>query len=761
MEAVQGSILGPHSTASNAAVVAAAVAAEAQQQQLARAQFSRVASPATVDLRVANEQRPGSEQQRMSATPGADQQAQNSIKLLTKDFEKAEQLRREKLLLAKQTMDMYEKKIADGKRYQYLEQQMRNLEDEEQTLLANRNELRKQEIRIVNHERVAPQFYHKNPELRSTVTEAIRKIEEKMSAIKHVKRSLEESMRKLVNSAGPSGVIVRGGAEERSVGLVSKGAMKEFPASVAKQEVSVPSVPSPLAAATLIGINRSVNDSTLVHKKETPAIHQQQQSQAQLYMAQLAQRVKPADPGAPSLTLGRSAAQFRSDQPYKDELKLDTGVSEQSRQQVQTTEEELSMADVKRKTGLYNAILPSKVDTHHSPGLRTTRAGPTRVSGILGKTNIDADNRQLNPSEEQALHKQLTANISSPSPHLSGLSCPKQQPSGNTSPPPQFAHLPSAVASFQQQALRQSQSPQIISASQASQSPAPKLPTSSVGAMFGSPVPVNVSAAIMSPRATLSINPNTSTSRPSTHPSPQSSGAFSMSTPGSSPFQMSPSLGSMSPSISASPHAAFGTPFQVPAFVPTQQLNIPNVLFPSAATSPAMGNETSLKSQKSSEKTEKPLPVGTCASSFSPATSDPTRSVGNVTSALEEMSSESSSGNAATTTQAEATPSYSNDYEPLSPDAVDSSPQNTGYSSSQTGTPEQNGMRLFSMLNLPESGSSSSTSARQGLSEFEESPREYEQVLPASTPAIQQPSATVQPAQSGAENYFEPLSDDE
>lgn len=65
------------------------------------------------------------------------------------------------------------------------------------------------------------------------------------------------------------------------------------------------------------------------------------------------------------------------------------------------------------------------------------------------------------------------------------------------------------------------------------------------------------------------------------------------------------------------------------------------------------------------------------------------------------------------------------------------------------------------MLNLPESGSSSSTSARQGLSEFEESPREYEQVLPASTPAIQQPSATVQPAQSGAENYFEPLSDDE
>lgn len=57
----------------------------------------------------------------------------------------------------------------------------------------------------------------------------------------------------------------------------------------------------------------------------------------------------------------------------------------------------------------------------------------------------------------------------------------------------------------------------------------------------------------------------------------------------------------MSPSISASPHAAFGTPFQVPAFVPTQQLNIPNVLFPSAATSPAMGNETSLKSQKSSE----------------------------------------------------------------------------------------------------------------------------------------------------------------
>lgn len=39
-------------------------------------------------------------------------------------------------------------------------------------------------------------------------------------------------------------------------------------------------------------------------------------------MAQLAQRVKPADPGAPSLTLGRSAAQFRSDQPYKDGLLL-------------------------------------------------------------------------------------------------------------------------------------------------------------------------------------------------------------------------------------------------------------------------------------------------------------------------------------------------------------------------------------------------------------------------------------------------------
>ena len=67
--------------------------------------------------------------------------------------------------------------------------------------------------------------------------------------------------------AGPSGVIVRGMGEERSPGLVSKGAVKEFPSSLTRHEQMISPMHSPHAPSSLIGINRTQNDSTVGQKK--------------------------------------------------------------------------------------------------------------------------------------------------------------------------------------------------------------------------------------------------------------------------------------------------------------------------------------------------------------------------------------------------------------------------------------------------------------------------------------------------------------
>uniref|UniRef100_A0A0N5AZ09 POU domain protein n=1 Tax=Syphacia muris TaxID=451379 RepID=A0A0N5AZ09_9BILA len=803
MEAVQNIMLGTHSTTPNAAAVAAAVAAESQ-QQLARAQLSRVVSPAAVaaasmDLRVTVDKRPSTDQQRMSASSGIDQQqAQNSIKLLNKDYEKAEQIRREKFLIARQTMDMYEKKIADVKRYQHLEQRMRNVEQDEQTLISRRLELQQQEIRIMSQARIMPEFYIKNPELLTSVTEEIKRNEEKISALNHVKRSLQESLRKLDETylgdmPGSSGVIVRGASEDRSIGLVSKGAVKEFPASLGKQEFVPATVPSSLAAAALIGMNRTQNDLAATFKKDNvaaaaaavavAAAAAQQQSQAQLYMAQLAQHMKPPDPSGPSLTLGRAAPQFRSDQA--SDTKLDNRISEQNRQHIQNIEKDVA-ADVKRKTGLFNALLPSKVESRHSPGVRNARpvVAANRVSnlGLLGKSNSDGDNRQLSSLGGPSIHQGLSTAASSSSPRLPNItSNTKSTTSRSSSPSSQFSHLPSVVSSsFSPAALRQSISPQVLSVAQpSSHSPVQKISAPPVNTLFAPSVSTAAASAVgvpsmISPRSNLSVN----SSRSSTHPSPQSSGAFTVPTPGSSPFQISPSLEAMSSNINASPHGTFNSPFQIPSFASGQQLGISGGLFSTAASnSSAVPVEAGSKSQKPSENQEKVQPSSSSPGSFS--ASDIIDSAQQLVSSslvkTECTVTELLSNVNTPTTQARVTPSYSNDYEPLSPDAVDSSPSNVVYpSSSQAATPEQNGMRLFSMLNLPESGSNSSVSVRQGLSEFEESPREYEQRT--ATPPSAQPPHTVAGAstivssstpaaasitKSGTENYFEPLSDDE
>lgn len=65
-------------------------------------------------------------------------------------------------------------------------------------------------------------------------------------------------------------MIVRGANEERAVGLgvVSKGAMKEFPPSMNKSAIGITAPQSSsFSPHGLIGINRPQNDSTLAGRR--------------------------------------------------------------------------------------------------------------------------------------------------------------------------------------------------------------------------------------------------------------------------------------------------------------------------------------------------------------------------------------------------------------------------------------------------------------------------------------------------------------
>ncbi|VDM42298.1 unnamed protein product [Toxocara canis] len=721
-----------------------------QQHQTALAQLVSMSS--AVAAAAADPQQQQQQQRQLSAASAALSAANSQ---LFNDFRNAEQMRKERDEGVKQ-----------------LEAQQRQ---EEARLVEELNHATRLEYpRAVMYQ---------NTELAQAQLQKIEQLKERHSALQHYKRALDEKLldEKLQKTAGlqaaaagASGVIVRGATEERAtaLGVVSKGAMKEFPPSMAKSAIGIAGPPSSFSAHGLIGISRSPNESTMAARRLVA--HGQATSQQQ----QLQQQESVSHANAAEVGAARSHA--RADSMINagivrktcDPLMFDLNQSAQSLFRAHyhnVIDDELSgndapsSAEVKRKSGnkslfmigIHTVYLPSVPGGHHTPSMKMSSSATAGHRRTTTSPALSMQRAGALPSTHAA----------APSPL--GVTTPQQQQtasaSARSSPSAaQFAHvLPASMQHPQPQSHHSPSHPSI--ASTIPLQPASLSMRAGTGSPAGVAFPSRTPAAtpsLMSPRTPLTINPGLASPISSTHPSPQTPAtappaAFRASTPSSSPFQMSPSLGSLSPNVGASPRGSLSNlTFHAAAFTHPAGISTVSSSVLASNTQPTTApSEAPNKSQLPSVKPSEP--------------------------SAEEPSSAS----------AETRPEpfmVSANFEPLSPDNGDSPPMSDFNSTSQSGdtsaavnkltvicmiqsfkvkepykriiagTPDQSCMPLFSLLNLPENGSVNSTPVRPVLStaDLHDSMNDEQDTVTSSI------VTTVTSARPPPPTY-EPLSDDE
>ncbi|KHN78916.1 Nuclear receptor corepressor 1 [Toxocara canis] len=700
-----------------------------QQHQTALAQLVSMSS--AVAAAAADPQQQQQQQRQLSAASAALSAANSQ---LFNDFRNAEQMRKERDEGVKQ-LEAQQRQISEERRN--VEQQRRRVEEEEARLVEELNHATRLEYpRAVMYQ---------NTELAQAQLQKIEQLKERHSALQHYKRALDEKLldEKLQKTAGlqaaaagASGVIVRGATEERAtaLGVVSKGAMKEFPPSMAKSAIGIAGPPSSFSAHGLIGISRSPNESTMAARRLVA--HGQATSQQQ----QLQQQESVSHANAAEVGAARSHA--RADSMINagivrktcDPLMFDLNQSAQSLFRAHyhnVIDDELSgndapsSAEVKRKSGIHTVYLPSVPGGHHTPSMKMSSSATAGHRRTTTSPALSMQRAGALPSTHAA----------APSPL--GVTTPQQQQtasaSARSSPSAaQFAHvLPASMQHPQPQSHHSPSHPPI--ASTIPLQPASLSMRAGTGSPAGAAFPSRTPAAtpsLMSPRTPLTINPGLASPISSTHPSPQTPAtappaAFRASTPSSSPFQMSPSLGSLSPNVGASPRGSLSNlTFHAAAFTHPAGISTVSSSVLASNTQPTTApSEAPNKSQLPSVKPSEP--------------------------SAEEPSSAS----------AETRPEpfmVSANFEPLSPDNGDSPPMSDFNSTSQSGTPDQSCMPLFSLLNLPENGSVNSTPVRPVLStaDLHDSMNDEQDTVTSSI------VTTVTSARPPPPTY-EPLSDDE
>ncbi|MFH4980321.1 hypothetical protein AB6A40_007030 [Gnathostoma spinigerum] len=488
-----------------------------------------------------------------------------------------------------------------------------------------------------------------------------------------------------------SSVIVRGFGEDRygsSVGVVSKGAMKEFPPSVAKQPTNFQSQ-SQLTSASrnLMGLNRPHVDASSLSKNQAQqrSLHSPRHSSSDHhYSSQLnssslssgltvpSAQISRSDPMLPTANVRKTAdpmmcelsarsEAFRAHCSSVIEEELNRNESQAGRS-LGLTATSAAAIEVKRKSGIHTVYLPSlPQQSHHQLSMKTVHRSALSPPLPIQRSSTSSQN----PLPASNVFHQSQAGLARASPLGS-----TQKPPPSSVPPgssgshissPTFSHLSAATPLVSQGSLpfRSTASP--------------------TAASFPSSTRNMRSSHLASPRTPLSINPNLTSPLSSQHSSPVASNVVKAQSASSSPFPMSPSFAPSSPGINRSPRPS--------SFTPTLLFHAPftQPLLSSAVTSPVAASplSSSLPAQPTISNT-----LSTSTTSTTLSESPP------------EMKSPAS--------KSEVVIASAN-YEPLSPDTAESPPPSEFVGSVPTGTPDQTCMPLFSLLNLPDNGSSTST----------------------------------------------------
>ncbi|VDM96193.1 unnamed protein product [Thelazia callipaeda] len=654
------------------------------------------------------------------ATDNTEQQRTNiqtfctSTTQLYNDFHNAEQMRKEHDENARQ-MEAQQKRLEE---IRYIEQQRRRvLEVKFETLVLEEARINDELSRISQIDYPRALRSQDSEAVRSSL-QAIERLKERRTAMQHYLRAYDEGLKSLSTRSGavcsgPSGVIVKGASDERimtTAGLVSKGAVKEFPPSVSRNSMQQSST-SNISSQGLIGIKRTLNDSALAVTIE----------------GRVSIKISTCHcPSASSLSPATSEANVTSRRSRADSIGCRKGLESNMFDSGQAslmyrsnshniTDDELSRGDqrniqsggeMRRKSGIHTVYLPSLPDVHHTINAKTaagqklgnsqTVTGASRHSSSISHSQSFASSSLSRPSLSQQLH-----------------------------------HFPHFIPALPQHQARFS-TPQSISTPGNISSHV--LPSSTV---FGCPVvgPANYSSGVhtsastfISPRTPVSINLNLTISHPAHAPLHNASNITIPAPVASSPFQVSvlepPSntfLLTIANSLKFQPLVTADS--SSPKFQPS--ILVPGIILMFPYT--GVNKISKLRSLQNEERT---------------------------VSVESQQRSESRA--------------FIN-YEPLSPDTADAVPT----TQTDTSTEEASNLPLFSFLNLPDNGNGalSTSTIQPAVSSLNDSQLNARQTPTASVILPQLPTAvstgivvsgsTMLPSKPPPQPTYEPLSDDD